>query len=537
MDTKQAGLTAWFVSLTIHILLLSSTPNIKLPLFYPSLTNYPHRFRVKIVREEVDLTPPSPKVTYQHKKLKFNQPISSLSLGEEKIEKETVEINERNVSTSIFQKKEFTPFKETHREFKIAKEHLLRRTRKKLIEEANLGAKNNLIKSKEILPQKELSSLGLEGEDVIPLLPETFQQYSQERREDSFEGVNIYTVKRKRDFVSLQKHLVCKLFTYEDPYNREKYFKLKIETRKKGMSLPILPKEVIFLIDCSLSIGKERLKKFKQGLSYCLTNLNPPDLFNIATFKERIKWFSPHPLAPTSLNIKKALSFVDQLRAGKKTDTYTALYECVKTKSVLFPSYIVLFSDGYPTLEMTNPKRIIEKISQLNKRKKSIFAFSGGKEVNRYFLDFISYKNGGWAEYTSYIDLIKDYIANMYDKIDEPILVNLRYHISGVEGKEVFPKYLSDLFKGKGFTLFGKYNEEENISLQLLGDSNEKTYEFVISIPLEEAKKGEKNIAQGWAISKIYHLIGLLGGSKQDEEIIGKIRELCDKFGVKTPYF
>ena len=343
-------------------------------------------------------------------------------------------------------------------------------------------------------------------------------------------------IRRAASIEDIRKELVWSYATYQDPEDGQKYFKISIGATRSNVSLVKIPKETVFLIDCSISIEQKRLEEFKKGISYCLKHLNEEDRFNILAFKETTIKFKRSSVNPTAKNIKEALDFVGNLRAGEKTDTYKALYESINIKDAMTPSYIILLSDGRPTKGVVNSRKVINNISKLNAGKISIFAFSGGLRVNRYLLDFISYKNRGWAQYSKRGHYIGQNLASMYEKIKEPLLIGLRYYVNGLDQKEIFPKMLPDFFRNVEFTLYGKYEKEKEFSLQLLGEAYDEHSEFIINGILKDAKKGDRVIARNWAFNKIYHLIGELSDDGDNTEIIAEIKVLSEKFGIKTPY-
>ncbi|MFH1645741.1 MAG: VWA domain-containing protein, partial [Candidatus Omnitrophota bacterium] len=244
-------------------------------------------------------------------------------------------------------------------------------------------------------------------------------------------------IKSKGKFSSLEEYLVCNLYMYEDPQDSQKYFKITIRAGRDANMLDKMKKEIVFLVDCSLSMQPDRLERFKRGMEYCLHNLNSGDLFNVLAFQDRIVWFRPHSIEPNNHNIRAALAFLKGLKSGESTDTYKALYDTIKVKESMLPSYIILLSDGRPTYGITDSREIINKIGRVNKGERPVFAFSGGSRVNRYLLDFIAYKNRGWAEYASAEYTIPRQMASMYDKIRNPLFLNLRYRVSGLEYDEI----------------------------------------------------------------------------------------------------
>ena len=129
-------------------------------------------------------------------------------------------------------------------------------------------------------------------------------------------------IERKTDFTELTQYLAYGLYTYQDPRDGQKYYQLNIRSGKDVADIKSIPKEIIFLVDCSLSIQPRRLEQFKDGIDYCLRNLGPEDHFNIIAFKKQILSFRERPVKPDEKIIKEALSFVSNLTSEEGTDTY-----------------------------------------------------------------------------------------------------------------------------------------------------------------------------------------------------------------------
>lgn len=343
-------------------------------------------------------------------------------------------------------------------------------------------------------------------------------------------------ISKKSKFTDLKEYLISEIQTYQDPDTGEKYFQINMKVGKDNEELKTIPKEVVFLIDCSKSTTEKRFRQFKEGLEYSLQNLNPDDAFNILAFKKFILDFSPESVPPTRENIKNALKFVDDLTLGTRTDAYNALQKSISRPMVRNPSYIIFLSDGYPTQGVTEPSRIIHEISDVNAGNRSFFGFSGGMNVNRYLLDFITYKNRGWSEYSYRSHQIGRYLSALYDKIRDPLLVNVRYHASGLDEEQIYPKLLPDFFRNVEFSLFGKYTDNSEFVLQLVGDVKGKVTEYVVQADLNNAPVGDDSIAKNWAFNKIYELIGQLKDGQDNSQLLAEIEALSKRYKIKTPY-
>jgi uncharacterized protein YegL len=343
-------------------------------------------------------------------------------------------------------------------------------------------------------------------------------------------------VEKPPETQAMENQLQYHLSTYHDPHSAEKYFQLTIQVNAPATRLPTIPKEIVFLVDCSLSIDSARLEQFKEGIRYCLTHLNPGDRFNILAFKEKVIKFQTQSIELTPAALKQALQFVDNLRIGEKTDTYQALYDTLQQEGSLHPTYVVLMSDGRPTKGVTNSRELINAITKFNQGKIAVFAFSGGMLVNRYLLDFIAYKNRGWAEYADRTHVIGERLSEMYQKIRDPIMLRLRYYVNGIQQDEVVPKILPDFFRHTEFALYGKYTSEAQFFIQFIGDTQSATKDYFVRGDFTLADQGGEDIARNWAFNRIYHLIGLLEDDRNNQTILNEIRTLTKRFNIQTPY-
>jgi len=166
-------------------------------------------------------------------------------------------------------------------------------------------------------------------------------------------------------YSGLEQYLAAKLFTYRDASDGKKYFKIILTAGKDADKLKVIPKEILFLIDCSLSIQQERMEKFKEGLLYCLNNLNKDDIFNVISFKDRIQRLTAKSLKPDRMAIKVSSDFISSLEPSQSTDVYRAFEEVIKTSPERHPSYIILLSDGKPSVGIIDSRQIISNINSL----------------------------------------------------------------------------------------------------------------------------------------------------------------------------
>ena len=215
--------------------------------------------------------------------------------------------------------------------------------------------------------------------------------------------------------------------------------------------LAVLPKEIVFLVDSSNSIGQPVLEQFKQGVEDCFNLLGREDKFNVIVFKHNTVVVNKESLSNIPADISKAKYFLDDTMANSDTDVYEAVLKSLNLKKSIKPSYVLLISDGQPTAGLINPQQIINQIAQINQGRVPIFAFGAGTFLERYLMSFLAFTNHGWARFGP--NDIASGIVDIYKQIKDPVLIDLRYYASGLDTKEIYPKQLPDLFKGSKFVL------------------------------------------------------------------------------------
>ncbi|HTL71252.1 MAG TPA: VWA domain-containing protein [Candidatus Eisenbacteria bacterium] len=334
---------------------------------------------------------------------------------------------------------------------------------------------------------------------------------------------------------ALDEFLDIEVLRYDDPSDGQKYFQVKIFAKKGVRVFKVMPKEILFTVDASLSISPDRLAEFKEGITYCLKNLNKGDLFNIVAFQDRATFLSPKSVEATPENIELARKFVSSLTTNGRTDIYGTIADIVKTAPERRPSNIILISDGRPTSGVMDDRELLSAITRVNGKARPIFAFSGGRRVNRYLLDFVAYQNRAWAQYIKRTPDLAKGMAAFYDKIRDPIFINLRYRLNGVNESDTFPKSLPDFYRSAEFTLYGRFTDEKQFSMQLLGDVGGQTKELVFTRSLETAKKGDADIMKGYAFNRVYYLISRLSEG-DDPKLRAEMDELSKRYGIVTPY-
>lgn len=315
------------------------------------------------------------------------------------------------------------------------------------------------------------------------------------------------------------------------------YFRIEI-MRHGEESLPILPKDVLLLQDCSESITPAKLAECKRGLRRWLDWIGPQDRFQLIGFSDHIErcfaesWQSMNPL-----NRQQALEFIDSLRATGNTDVYGSLAAAAALpRDPNRPFLVVLITDGRPTTGVTGSSDIIERFSAENNGRLSMFSVGAGRRVNRFLLDLLSYRNRGDSLVVPDESLLASAMERWANETHRPVLSDLRYRFTGIDEKDVYPRALTPLFLDRPLLLYGR-TEHPNAqaAFQIVGRNGEAERDLVFPLDLSKARSGGEELRLRWAWHRVYYLIGEHTRT-EDASLVPVIRETAARYGLVVPY-
>ena len=345
---------------------------------------------------------------------------------------------------------------------------------------------------------------------------------------------------RKADLVrALEKMLVVDVTVYKSLLDW-KYGYFRMELKRAGSEvLPVIPKDVLLIQDCSNSIGEQRIHFAKDGLLRCLAEIGPADRFNIVQFADLSRNCFADWAENTPENMTKARAFVQGMKAEGNTDIFAAMSEQMNVKRTPGrPVVAMLVSDGVPTEGLVASSDIIGEFSKLNHGEMSVFAMGTVQTANKYLLDLLGYCNRGdsLVVSTGRWD-IPDAMHKLMKEISRPVLADTQFHFPVDSSSEVYPVLTSNLYLDRGLVMYGRYPRgTTNIVFQATGVAGDVKCDMVFNLDLDDhVKKGERDIMDAWANQKIYYLIGR-NARAQSMSTINEIHKTADEYGIRVPY-
>jgi Ca-activated chloride channel family protein len=314
------------------------------------------------------------------------------------------------------------------------------------------------------------------------------------------------------------------------------YFELRI-SRAPDAELPVLPRDVVLLVDGSESMTQRRINACKQGLKAVVDELSDRDRLEILTFRDSAHHAFGEMRPATRRNRAEARAFIDRLVAQGRTDIDAGL-DALQTLNFQAsrPVIVMLVTDGRPTAGVVNSSQIIERFTAENQGRISVFSMGLGRQVNQFLLDLLSYRNRGDLQIVEDNRAIARALAGMHRDVARPVLADLRFRFSGVSEGEVYPRTLTHLYLDRPLTVYGRFvGAAPSAALQIVGRSGPDEKDMVFPLRWEEGAPGDARLRQQWAWQKIYDLIGLHLQSGQDE-VLDEVHAIADRYGLRVPY-
>jgi Ca-activated chloride channel family protein len=296
-------------------------------------------------------------------------------------------------------------------------------------------------------------------------------------------------------------------------------------------------KDITFILDVSGSMSGEKLEQAKKALLYCVNNLNVGDHFNVIRFSTEAYSLFKSLEKANKQNINEAKRFIDDLQAIGGTNIEEAFSLAFRnyTESNR-PHFVVFLTDGKPTIGEMNDEKLVKRVLSTNKTKSRIFTFGIGDEINTHLLDKLTDATKAWRTYVSDEEDIEIKVSNFYDKIQSPVLSDLRLDFENIEVYQTYPKNLPDLFKGSNLVVFGRYKGNGNAKITLSGKLNGRLKEFSINEKFESDDDEYNFIPPLWASRRIGHLLDLIRLNGEDKELVDEVTMLAREHGIITPY-
>ncbi|AOH83138.1 cell wall anchor domain-containing protein [Sphingomonas panacis] len=220
--------------------------------------------------------------------------------------------------------------------------------------------------------------------------------------------------------------------------------------------LPTPPREMVFVIDNSGSMGGESMEEAKSSLIHALGTLRPQDHFNVIRFDDTMTRLFDHSVAATPDQVDLARRFAGSLEAQGGTEMLPALKAALADAAIGGGDdpetlrQIVFLTDG----EISNEREMMAAIDADGGRS-HVFMVGIGSAPNDYLMERMSTIGGGVYTHVGAPGEVAAKMMPLLDVLSHPAVRNLSVRVDG-GALDLTPSRLPDVYAGRPLVLVGR---------------------------------------------------------------------------------
>lgn len=253
-----------------------------------------------------------------------------------------------------------------------------------------------------------------------------------------------------------------------------------------------MPREVIFVIDNSGSMGGTSITQAKASLTYALGRLQPNDRFNVIRFDHTMDMLFPSSVPADGGHIDNATSYVGSLQASGGTEMVPAMRAALADNANSDGSMlrqVVFLTDG----AIGNEQQLFDTITALRGRSR-VFMVGIGSAPNTFLMTRASELGRGTFTHIGSTAQVEERMRDLFAKLENPVVTGLTATFSEAKA-DLTPNALPDLYRGEPLVLAARLDK-------LAGDVTIKgrigDQPWTVTLPLDRAAEG-KGLSKVWA--------------------------------------
>jgi Ca-activated chloride channel family protein len=276
-------------------------------------------------------------------------------------------------------------------------------------------------------------------------------------------------------------------------------------------SVAVIPRETVFIIDTSGSMGGPSIEQARQALLMAIARLRPSDSFNVIEFNSTASRLFPRSRRADRDAVAEAKAWVRKLESTGGTEMIPALalaLESINAQPGL--RQVVFMTDG----QVSNEQQLFDYL-RAHLGNSRLFTVGIGAAPNSYFMRNAARFGRGTFTYIGNVSEVQQKMQALFAKLESPTLSNVQVAIAG-SGAESYPQRTPDLYAGEPVVILARADTATSVTLR--GDAaGERWSAQVDAGPAADTKQA--GIARLWARQKIEALSDSLGAGANADEV------------------
>lgn len=278
------------------------------------------------------------------------------------------------------------------------------------------------------------------------------------------------------------------------------------------------PRDVVFVIDNSGSMGGASMDQAKASLLYALGRLSPADRFNVVRFDDTLDVLFPDVVPADAEHVGWAKSFVSALEASGGTEMVPAMQAALTdhgTEGAPRLRQVVFLTDG----AIGNEQQLFDTIAGMRGRSR-VFMVGIGSAPNSFLMSRAAELGRGTFTQIGAPGQVQERMRTLFEKLESPVVTNLSASFSA-GAADATPETLPDLYRGEPVVLAAKLAALSG-TIEVKGMIGDRPW--IVSLPVAQAAKGE-GLSKLWARRRIAdtevaQTLGQIGPEQADQRIL-----------------
>uniref|UniRef100_A0A4X1VMH1 Inter-alpha-trypsin inhibitor heavy chain H3 n=1 Tax=Sus scrofa TaxID=9823 RepID=A0A4X1VMH1_PIG len=234
--------------------------------------------------------------------------------------------------------------------------------------------------------------------------------------------------------------------------------------------LPVVPKNVVFVIDVSGSMYGRKMEQTKDALLKILDDIKEDDYLNFVLFSGDVTTWKDSLVQATPENIQKAREFVRNIRDQGMTNINDGLLTGISMLNKAreehkvperSTSIIIMLTDGDANMGVSKPEKIQENVRNAIGGKFPLYNLGFGNNLNYNFLESMALENHGLAR-----RIYEDSDANLqlqgfYEEVANPLLTSVEVGYPENAIQDLTQNTYQHFYDGSEIVVAGRLADED----------------------------------------------------------------------------
>ncbi|KAF6312955.1 inter-alpha-trypsin inhibitor heavy chain 3 [Rhinolophus ferrumequinum] len=234
--------------------------------------------------------------------------------------------------------------------------------------------------------------------------------------------------------------------------------------------LPVVPKNIVFVIDVSGSMQGRKMEQTKDALLKILDDMKEDDFLNFILFSGDVTIWKENLVQATPENIQEAREFVRSIQDQGMTNIndgllrgISMLKEAREKHRVLdrSTSIVIMLTDGDANVGESRPPKIQENVRNAIGGKFPLYNLGFGNNLNYNFLESMALENHGFAR-----RIYEDSDANLqlqgfYEEVANPLLTGVEVEYPENAILDLTQNTYKHFYDGSEIVVAGRLVDEE----------------------------------------------------------------------------